>query len=273
MPTNDFVSPSFFPYTLNAPGAQPLVQGFISSNRIADFVSQYTLKIVKNLVPGLQKEGYVEVPADSSTNSASSVYHNQPRQNPPPARPQTPPENPGQPFRLPSHIPPENPLQIGRRDLDPIASQNPFAPPSLFPHSSGDGMFVGPEHPIFRGGLRGPDRGMGGIPGRGPWGGDGFLPPMGAPPGARFDPVGPFQGGMFGGRGGRGGGPLGPGFGGPDNDEFMPPGSVGYFAIYSTDLCLTGCTIRMTCFLEHSTSYVDKNVVISISQEIKNQNQ
>lgn len=81
-------------------------------------------------------------------------------------------------------------------------------------------------------------RGVGGIGGRGPWGGDGFLPPMGAPPGARFDPVGPF------GRGGPGnfpgvGNPLGgggnprnfgPGGGGgaagPDNDEFMPPGYV-----------------------------------------------
>jgi proteasome inhibitor subunit 1 (PI31) len=85
-------------------------------------------------------------------------------------------------------------------------------------------MFVGPNHPIF--GQRGR-----GNPNRGPWGGDGFLPPMGAPPGARFDPVGPglgpFPGGTgLGSRGGRGGTPGGGNLHGPDNDEFMPPGAV-----------------------------------------------
>ena len=84
-------------------------------------------------------------------------------------------------------------------------------------------MFVGPGHPIFGSGMRGPGPG-----GMGPWGGDGFLPPLGAPPGARFDPVGPGfgpnapfpgrmpprgQGGPFGGQD-------------PDNDELPPPGSV-----------------------------------------------
>jgi len=61
------------------------------------------------------------------------------------------------------------------------------------------------------------------------------LPPIGAPQGARFDPVGPFGriGGGGGGAGiggfpGRGGGGGGRPFGGPlsgdpDNDEFMPP--------------------------------------------------
>jgi hypothetical protein len=82
-------------------------------------------------------------------------------------------------------------------------------------------MFVGPGHPIF--GQRNP-------PGQprptGPWGGDGYLPPMGAPPGARFDPVGPFgrrpsPGGIPGPRRG------GPFSGEPDNDEFMPPGFGG----------------------------------------------
>ena len=85
-------------------------------------------------------------------------------------------------------------------------------------------MFVGPDHPIF--GIRDPNRGIGGSP-QGPWGGDGFLPPMGAPPGARFDPVGP---GPLPGRGfGRRGGNPGRRSGDPDNDEFMPPhGSVWY---------------------------------------------
>jgi hypothetical protein len=82
-------------------------------------------------------------------------------------------------------------------------------------------MLVGPNHPIFG------QRGQGAFPpNRGPWGGDGFLPPMGAPAGARFDPVGPgpFPGGP--GLGPRGGMPGGGNLRGPDNDEFMPPGAV-----------------------------------------------
>jgi hypothetical protein len=47
------------------------------------------------------------------------------------------------------------------------------------------------------------------------------LPPMGAPPGARFDPVGP----AFPNRPPRGAFPPGGGnLRDPDNDEFMPPG-------------------------------------------------
>lgn len=85
-------------------------------------------------------------------------------------------------------------------------------------------MFVGPNHPVF-GGAFGSRRDPAG---RGPWGGDGYLPPMGAPPGARFDPVhpGPFgPGGIpFGGMGGRAPRRQGD----PDNDEFMPPGAVSF---------------------------------------------
>ncbi|KDQ64732.1 hypothetical protein JAAARDRAFT_118947 [Jaapia argillacea MUCL 33604] len=224
--TNDFVSPSFFPHDLSSSEAQPLVHGFISSNRVADLLSQYKLSIIQKLVPGLNKPGYAEEPstADSSTNAGGAPPSTS-RQNPPPARPQPviPPYSPeSEPGRIPySHIPPQNPLQIGRRDLDPFP-QNPFAPPPLFPSNAGDGMFVGPDHPIW-------GRGRGGFGGnsspQGPWGGDGFLPPMGAPPGARFDPVGPGLGpfpsrGGFGGRGQ----PRAPP--GPDNDEFMPPGMV-----------------------------------------------
>lgn len=85
---------------------------------------------------------------------------------------------------------PRNPLEIGRSDLDPLGGRhNPFAPPPLFgPPGGGDGMFVGPNHPMFQDpfgqGRRG-GHGMGGPGAMGPWGGDGYLPPMGAPPGAR----------------------------------------------------------------------------------------
>ncbi|GLB33679.1 putative PI31 proteasome regulator [Lyophyllum shimeji] len=217
--TNDFVSPSFFPHDLSG-SPEPLVHGFISSNRVADLTSQIKLRILQKLIPGLRKEGYTEEVDVSTTAGVSQPPH---AQQPPPARPE-PQTPPFAPYRPP--YPPENPLSIGRRDLDPFPG-NPFAPPPLFPGSGGDGMFVGPDHPIFGGG-----RGQGPFADRGPWGGDGFLPPMGAPPGARFDPVGPgpFAGrGGFGGQGRGRGGPRGPGSGEPDNDEFMPPGSRDMF--------------------------------------------
>jgi len=220
--TNDFTSPSFFPHEI---GAAPLVHGFISSNRIADLISQFKLKIISRILPALRKEGYVEQSEAASTSEHAAAAQpppdNQPGARPRAENPPYAPDYPG-PYPYNPHTSPENPFAIGRRDLDPIPS-NPFSPPSLFPPSNrGDGMFVGPDHPIFS------DRRPGGEGGlRGPWGGDGFLPPMGAPPSARFDPIGP---GPFPGGGGRGGGPPRfPGRGnvhGPDNDEFMPPVSL-----------------------------------------------
>lgn len=217
--TNDFTSPSFYPYDASKADALPLVHGFISSNRIADFVSQLKLKIVQKLVPGLRKEGYMEETEEVSTSATAA--------NPPQAAPVPRPRPVTPPFLsdMPYHFPPGqrlyNPLEIGRRDLDPFGADT-FTPPSLFPPHRGDGMFVGPDSPIFdaRRWDRRPDEF------RGPWGGNGYLPPMGAPPGARFDPVGPDPNNplrpAFGGRPRRGGYNTGE----PDNDEFMPPGAV-----------------------------------------------
>lgn len=193
------------------------MHGFISSNRIADFVSQLKLKVIQKLVPGLRKEGYTEETEEVSASAAPA--------NPPQATglPRPRPVTPPFPEDIPVHFPPSrrpyNPLEIGRRDLDPFGA-NVFIPPSVFPPYGGDGMFVGPDHPIFGSRGRRPENL------RGPWGGDGYLPPLGAPSGARFDPVGPDPNY-----------PLRPTFGGrprggepntrePDNDEFMPPGAV-----------------------------------------------
>ena len=178
-------------------------------------MSQFKLKIVQKLLPGLQKEGYMEESTATTTTSSSAHLASQDQRNPRP-RPLTPPDAPDfNPY--PQSALPRNPLEIGRRDLDPFPA-NPFAPPSMFPNG-GDGMFVGSDHPIFgRGrGARGP------FADRGPWGGDGFLPPLGAPPGARFDPVGP---GPFGGNNGRR--PGGRNLREPDNDDFIPPGVVSH---------------------------------------------
>ncbi|KAK7049633.1 hypothetical protein VNI00_005664 [Paramarasmius palmivorus] len=220
--TNDFVSPAAFPYEVGAASAQPLVHCFISSARVTDFVSQYKLKIIQKLVPGLRKDGYTEddVQTQTQTQTTSDV-NSRPRTQEEPRIPRYDPYEEF-PYRGPSHIAPQNPLQIGRRDLDPLPGGS-FQPPPLFPPDHDDGMFVGPNHPIF--GRRGQPQGN-----RGPWGGDGFLPPMGAPPGARFDPIGPLGPniGPFPGNNNPGRGNFLPGSGnirGPDNDEFMPPGA------------------------------------------------
>jgi hypothetical protein len=49
---------------------------------------------------------------------------------------------------------------------------------------------------------------------------------MGAPPGARFDPVGPGIGPFPGGT------PGGGNLHGSDNDEFMPPGAVSVLLFF-----------------------------------------
>ncbi|KAG8904813.1 hypothetical protein FRB99_001119 [Tulasnella sp. 403] len=220
--TSDYLSSSYFPYAVDAPSG-PLVHGYISSSRIKDLMSLYKLNIIQRLVPGLRKDGYQE--QAESANAPAAERNPQPRQ---PPRTNSPPYA-EPPIRSPGYDPLRIP-NIGRSDLDPIPRGNPFAPPSLFGNEE-DGMYVGPSHPIFRDRL-GPRAGGIGDESRGPWGGDGYLPPMGAPPGARFDPVGPgpMGGGLpgrFGGpsRGGPFGGPFrGRGGGEPDNDEFMPPG-------------------------------------------------
>jgi len=206
--TEDFTSQSFFPYAHKTDKDKVLVHGFISSNRVSDFAGSIKLKILSVLMPDLGKG------TSSVIDEQRGSQSNPPRGNQPPAaQPQGPPQHipPTAGPQAGRYFPPENPLAIGRRDLDPIP-MNPFAPPSLFGPNRNDGMFVGPDHPIFDARRRDP---FGGEP-TGPWGGDGFLPPMGAPPGARLDPVGPGPWP----RGGRNRGPLGD----PSNDEFMPPG-------------------------------------------------
>ncbi|KAG8679713.1 hypothetical protein FRC09_018776, partial [Ceratobasidium sp. 395] len=215
----DYLSTSFFPHDAKSTD-RPLVHGYISSSRVTDLVVLFKTSIIQPLIPGLQKAGYQESTA-TSTSTAAAGPTSAGRAPSNPLRDPSPPPRLDRPFGHPyaSHIPPDNPLQIGRSDLDPLGGRgNPFAPPPLFgPAAGGDGMFVGPDHPMFNDPLR--RGGRGGMGPTGPWGGDGYLPPMGAPPGARFDPIGP--------------GPLSgraPGrrppytSGNPDNDEFMPPG-------------------------------------------------
>jgi hypothetical protein len=218
--TSDYVSPSFFPFNPNAAGLNPLINGFISSTRVNDLISLYKINILQKLVPGLRKEGYEESVEAIVLENRGSASNNQPRGEPLlPRSDNRRPSRDYDPLRIPS---------VGRRDLDPLGG-NPFSPPSLFGGGDEDGMFVGPNHPIFRGpggiGRVGPAR-------TGPWGGDGFLPPMGAPPGARFDPIGPGpRSSPTRGFGGTSQGRFSAPFSGdPDNDEFMPPGADDMFS-------------------------------------------
>ncbi|KAF8341468.1 PI31 proteasome regulator N-terminal-domain-containing protein [Cantharellus anzutake] len=232
IPVSDFTSESAFPYD-TASNASPLIHAFITSARANDLISSFKLCILQKLIPSLQKEGYEES-NEPSAQSSQTTFQPIPVRPAPPLQPSNP--EPSQPFQLPypPSGPGRNPLEIGRSDLEPLGGlgRNPFAPPSAFP--GGDGMYVGPSHPMFRDRMD-PLR-QGSIGTGGPrWGGDGFLPPMGAPPGARFDPVHPFPPRPHGGLGpgfrsgrGTGGTQFGPGRSGgpgdPDNDEFLPPG-------------------------------------------------
>jgi len=215
--TEDYTSQSFFPYRPSEENRPHLVQGYIASTRVADLIQAFKFKVLLKLIPGLRKEGYTE----AIEESASSQPRNQQTRPSPQTQP-TPSPFPDH-FTQRPHPFAQNPLAIGRNDLDPIP-RNPFAPLPLFGDVGGDGMVVGPNHPIFSNRF---------IPGRSnerrsPWGGDGFLPPLGAPPGARYDPITPLN--QPPGRSGIH--PRGGHFrsGEPDNDEFQPPGVNDMFS-------------------------------------------
>ncbi|SPO26843.1 uncharacterized protein UTRI_04156_B [Ustilago trichophora] len=235
LPLGDYFSSSFWPYPSQGGGGggeqEPLVNGFIASSRVKDLVIAFKSQVLQTLVPGLRKEGYTEE-SNSNTETGGSSSSTQP------GRSQQPP--PRAPFRgdeddpsTPSYQQPpfRNPLIIGDRDLDPLGGSplalpprfgggGSSAPPPLFPGGdTGGGMFVGPNHPMFR--NRFPPNNQG-------------LPPGAVPPGARFDPIYPSGAGP-GGIGGSGrfdpfnpdnpdvGGARPQNIGEPDWDELAPP--------------------------------------------------
>lgn len=217
---------------------------FISPARIADLVALLKINIIQRLIPSLQKDGYQETPDDRAVRDDADRIgregpSRQPQQPPQPLDPQ--PARP-YPFEDPLAAPPRRPLPPGdfpppdfedefeinrppRGLRMPGGGASPFGighddlhPPGLGPHDPFRGSFVpggglprpggmgGGMHPTFDDPLFQGPRGGGGS-------GGGFDPQ--APPGARWDPVGPGAGGpRFG--GGRGFGPGGDPFGGGD---------------------------------------------------------
>ncbi|OAL29920.1 hypothetical protein AYO22_01826 [Fonsecaea multimorphosa] len=212
---------------------------FISNGRISDLASLFRLNIIQKLAPGIQKAGYEDTGSSTLEQPRRHEETRPPERDPlrddhpPPARPYPfddplaiPPRRPHPPGDFP---PPgfEDEYEINRppRGMLP-GSHQPFGnigerdlyPPGLGPH---DPLRMGPGGGFHGGGGMHPtfdDPLFGGQGGQRP-----FDPQ--APPGARYDPVGPgdgppnlrggprFPGG--GGRGGWGNNPFG-GFGSGD---------------------------------------------------------
>ncbi|PWN29956.1 hypothetical protein BDZ90DRAFT_229001 [Jaminaea rosea] len=254
---DEYTSKSYWPYPRPEGQTEPLVNGFIGASRLKDLLLAFKGKVVQKLVPGLRKDGYQEETSqdeEAASRRAAGSSTQQPRPRPPPSHDDDDPLAGGGvggvPYR-PGDIPGRNPLAIGDRDLQPLGGMRPpgsFGPPPLFGGGGGGGGIGGGmgggmypsglDDPLFRDRFPGTGGGVpfGGGTGqpRGPWGGDGFLPPGAVPPGARFDPIGPMgpQPG-FPGQGGAGrGGQAPPGSGDPDWDDVRPPRSGDYDSMF-----------------------------------------
>eukprot|EP00842_Homolaphlyctis_polyrhiza_P004698 jgi/Hompol1/5229/HPOL_004311-RA len=251
----------------------PFADAFVSQERLEEVLYQFKVKIIQKLIPGLNKPGYEESSSSSSTASAAAAAAGAssssssngrfrdpyggasrgpyPGGVPMPSGPMGgiggyPPRGIGGEYGGFGAFPGRNPYGIGDIDRDPFA-----AAPGILGGGMGGGMhpgggmYVGPDHPMFGGGRsgRGGMGGMGGYP-IGPGGplypgpgGPMSLPPGAVPPGARFDPIGPFgprRGPAYPDPAGQGGGgtPQGgmhpggdPRFfsGDPDDDHMQPP--------------------------------------------------
>jgi len=254
----DYISSSALPLriTLTESGEEDrsnlkprLQEVFISESRIKDLASLFKITIIQKLMPGLHKEGYEETAADAGTSERERVRDARedeharrgPRVDPLRADPLPQPARP-YPFDDPLAAPPRRPVgdfpppgfedeyEINRPPRGGVPGfprRSPFNighddlnPPGLGPNDPLRGSFVGGGglarplggggmHPTFDDPLFGGQGGQGG----------GFDPQ--APPGARYDPVGPGDGPPQG-RSGRfpGGRPPNP-FGGFGDGDFI----------------------------------------------------
>ncbi|KAL4955196.1 PI31 proteasome regulator N-terminal-domain-containing protein [Aspergillus filifer] len=227
VPVKDYVSGSALPLTSSADLETSLREVFVSGSRLTDLIALFKINVLQKLAPGLYKEGQESTQIADRQPERAPQLEAPPRHDPlrddlyPPARPYPfddplalPPRRPGPPgdFAPPGfedefeiQRPPRgfgggrHPLNIGERDLYPpgLGPHDPIRGgigPGLTP--GGGGMHPTMDDPLFGG-----------------RGGGGGYDPM-APPGARYDPVGP------------GGPPFGQGFGprrGPGG-----PGSGGF---------------------------------------------
>lgn len=219
----DYISPSSLPADPVPSSSSPdtpdtsstdqtskaILDVFISPGRLADLGALMRLNIIQKLIPGLQKEGYEDTTAESSTSSnsasrADDASSRQPHRDdyhtPTPARPHPlhdPLAQPRRPFPAGEFAPPgfEDPYDMTRPPR-PMAGTPNFGnigerdlyPQGLGPRDGiwgglgpglGGGMGAGGMHPTFDDPLFAGGRG----------GNTGYDPR--APPGSRFDPVNP----------------------------------------------------------------------------------
>ncbi|KAL5115653.1 hypothetical protein ACEQ8H_006452 [Pleosporales sp. CAS-2024a] len=256
VPTNDYVSPSHLPLhippdTSTADAATKLQDVFLSAARLHDLGSLLNMSIVQKLAPGLSKGAAEESHSSRSHNQRPvadqpAPGRNQPRHardpptEPAPARPHPfddplavrPQGNRPLPEPMPGfedeheilRRPPGGlrddryPIGIGHDDLYPqgLGPNDPFRPhlgpgvPRPGGGFGGGGMHPTFDDPLFRG-----QGGAGGYDAR-------------APPGARYDPMGP--GDPLRDDGGGGGGGRFPGGGGFGGMGERPPNPFGGFS-------------------------------------------
>ncbi|KAL5340267.1 PI31 proteasome regulator N-terminal-domain-containing protein [Aspergillus crustosus] len=228
VPVRDYISQSALPLSSDADLETSLRDVFISGHRLTDLIALFKINVIQKLAPGLYKEGQ-----ETTSQTRDRQPERAPRHDPLRDDPQPPPARP-YPFDDPLAIPPRRPGPPG--DFPPPGFEDEFEiqrPPRGYPTGGRHPLNIG-ERDLYPAGLgpNDPFRGMG--PGYGGGGGGGMHPTFDdplfggsggggydphAPPGARYDPVGPGQGPPFGrGRGPRGGpggpGGLGGGFGG-----------------------------------------------------------
>ncbi|KAF2488208.1 PI31 proteasome regulator N-terminal-domain-containing protein [Neohortaea acidophila] len=242
--TRDYISDGNLPATPLADGRsedeakKAITDVFISAGRLSDFGSSMRLNVIQKLIPGLHKAGYEETREGQSSSQQQRRQQRDPppefdapRHNPlredrdPPARPH--------PLHDPLAIPPRRPmpepmpgfedeyetLRPPRRGMMPGQGMPRLGDRDLYPQG------LGPRDPLY-GGV-GP--GFGGVGGGGmhPTFDDPLFARQGqrgdeydpqAPPGSRYDPVGPGMGHPRG--AGMGGRPPNP-FGGFGDGDFI----------------------------------------------------
>ncbi|KAJ9613359.1 hypothetical protein H2200_003301 [Cladophialophora chaetospira] len=240
---NDYISEGSIKETTSSSEKLPSLRNiFISNGRITDLSSLFKLNIIQKLAPGIQKAGYEDTAASLEQprrREETRPPERDPLQDdhPPPARPypfHDPLAVPRRPHP-PGDFPPpgfEDEYELNRPPRGMLPGQQPFGnigerdlyPPGLGPN---DPLRIGPGGGGFRGG--------GGMhptfddPLFGGQGGQRPYDPR-APPGARYDPIGPgdgppnLRGGPRfpgGGGGGMGGGMGGNPFGGFGSGDFI----------------------------------------------------
>ncbi|KAK6853200.1 PI31 proteasome regulator [Apiospora arundinis] len=213
---------------------QKLQAVFINEARITDLASLIKVNIIQKLLPSLQKEGYEESADDRAAREDAEEAGRRPPRQPVMPDPMPQPAQPN-PYGDPVNPPPRHPMPAGDfpppgfdDELDINRPPRGFHPAtSPFGNLGADDLNppgLGPGDPLRPsfGGLPRPGGGHRGMHptfediGGGGLGGEPYDPQ--APPGARFDPLGP--GGMprLGGRRpGGGNNPYG-GFGGFGGD-------------------------------------------------------